>query len=181
MNLTKYMDNSKRHSSPWADASRSAKQKIPCLFWIPNVHYRVQNSPPLVSILSQMNLVHTFPIRFPKIHSNIIFSSTPRSSEWSLPFKLFNQKSVCIYHRSHACYMPHPLILLDLITLIIFGEAYKLRSSSSCSLLQPPATPSVLRPNSSIYVLLINFISNKFLTLQTPNWSACFRYWLMTY
>jgi len=27
-----------------------------------------------------------FPPCFPKIHSNIILASTPRSSEWSLPF-----------------------------------------------------------------------------------------------
>jgi hypothetical protein len=32
-------------------------------------------------------------------------------------------------------------------TLIEYGGAYKLRSSSLCSLLQPPATPSLLGPN----------------------------------
>jgi hypothetical protein len=39
------------------------------------------------------------------------------------------------------------LMLLDSITLIIFGEAYRLRISSLCSLLQPPATSSLLGPN----------------------------------
>jgi hypothetical protein len=36
------------------------------------------------------------------------------------------------------------LILLDLINLMIFRAAYKLWSSSLCSLLQPPATFSLL-------------------------------------
>jgi hypothetical protein len=39
------------------------------------------------------------------------------------------------------------LILLGLNTLLIVREAYKLRSSSLCSLLQPPATSSHLSPN----------------------------------
>jgi len=42
------------------------------------------------------------------------------------------------------------LIFLDLITLIIFGEAYKLRSSSLCSLFQAPATSSLLGPRSRV-------------------------------
>jgi hypothetical protein len=42
---------------------------------------------------------------------------------------------------------PMLLILLHIIILTICGEVYKLRSSSLCSLLQPPATSSLLRPN----------------------------------
>jgi hypothetical protein len=78
-----------------------------------------------------------------EVHSNIIFPSTSMSSEWSLPIRFTNQNLVYIFHLSHACYVPRPLTILDVITLIIFGEPYKLWSSSLCSPFQPPATSSL--------------------------------------
>jgi len=49
--------------------SHSFSQKTLHLLRIPMVHYHIYNSLPLVPILSQMNLVHTFSPHFPKIHS----------------------------------------------------------------------------------------------------------------
>jgi len=72
--------------SPSGEAnSNLASQEIPHLLWNPKVHCRVHNSPPLVPILNQMHLVRAFPPYFSEIHSNIIFPSTSRTSEWSLP------------------------------------------------------------------------------------------------
>jgi hypothetical protein len=64
-------------------------KKYPKFLCNPMFHNRVQKTPPMVLILSQMHPAHTFPPYFPKIHSNIIFSSRPRSSEWSLPFMFY--------------------------------------------------------------------------------------------
>jgi hypothetical protein len=69
-------------------------------------------SPQFVPILSQMSPFHTLLFYFSKINFNIILSSLPRSSEWSLPFSLSNQNVVRISHLPHACSMPlpsHPL------------------------------------------------------------------------
>jgi hypothetical protein len=54
-------------------------------------------------ILSQMHPLHDFPHSFfPKMHSNIIFPSTPRSYNLSLPFRFSNKNFVNIFHLSHA-------------------------------------------------------------------------------
>jgi hypothetical protein len=91
--------------------SHSASQEILRLLRDLNIYYRVHNSSPLVSILSQMNPVHYFPPYFPTIHSNVTILNMPRSSEWSLPFTFSDQNCLWISHVSHACYMPcqcHP-------------------------------------------------------------------------
>jgi hypothetical protein len=67
--------------------SRSASQENSQLVTETKYHNGVYKSPPQVLILSQMYLVHKFPPHFPKIHSNTILPSTPRSSQSSLPFK----------------------------------------------------------------------------------------------
>jgi len=69
-----------------------------CLLWNPKVHYYVHKITPLVHVLSKMHLVDTLPPNFPKILSNIILASRPRSSTWS---RNIEKMCVCVCVRAH--------------------------------------------------------------------------------
>jgi len=99
---------------------RSASQEFPYLLW-----NHVHRSQPLVPILTQMNPLN-FPPYFPKIQANIIFLSMPGSSELSLSFRFSIQNPVRIFISSVRATYPVHLILLDFVTLKVFGEVYKL-------------------------------------------------------
>jgi hypothetical protein len=59
-------------NSSWRATCRSATQEFPNILSNRNVYYRVQNSPPLVPILSQIKEIHNTPSYLSKIHSNIV-------------------------------------------------------------------------------------------------------------
>ena len=47
-----------QHSPSWEADRFSASQKISLILWNPEVHYRIHKSPPLLSILSQIDEVN---------------------------------------------------------------------------------------------------------------------------
>jgi hypothetical protein len=104
--LTNKLTNPMKQSPSWEANSHSAIQEILCLLWGPNFHYRVHQSPPLVSILSQLHSIHTFPPYLPKIHPNIILQSTPRFSALS-SLQIFRPK-FCIHFSSLPCVLYAP-------------------------------------------------------------------------
>jgi hypothetical protein len=90
-----------QHSPSWEANRFAASQEIPHILWNPKVHYRIYKCPPPVSILSQLNPVHTPTSHFLKIHPNIIMG---------LPISLFPSISPpkpCInLSHPHTRYMP---------------------------------------------------------------------------
>jgi hypothetical protein len=66
-------------SHSWEATNCAATQELPSIFGNSNVHHRVHKSPPLVSILSQIDSVHNIPSYLSKIHLNIVHPPTSRS------------------------------------------------------------------------------------------------------
>jgi hypothetical protein len=62
------------------EQSPSTSQEISCRLYNPKVRCHFHKGLSLVIILSQMFPVHNFPPFFPKIDSNIILTSEPKSS-----------------------------------------------------------------------------------------------------
>jgi hypothetical protein len=88
-------------------ASSSAAQEIPLILWNPKVYYRVHNSLQLDPILRQANSVWILISYAFKIQSNVIFSSTLRSSKLSHSFSIFHKTSTCVSF-PQTCHMPCP-------------------------------------------------------------------------
>ena len=78
--------------SPTSEGNRySASQEIPLGLLNPIVYYRIYKHPPTLPILGQRNSVHASQSLFLKVHFSIILPSTPRSSNWSLSIRSYNE------------------------------------------------------------------------------------------
>jgi len=96
----------------WEANNSCASPEIPCILWNINIHCCVYMSLMLVCILNMVNLLHTPPSDFFKIHFNIINSYIyiyiSRSFKWSIFLRLSPQSPGCIYLHPSICHMLCP-------------------------------------------------------------------------
>jgi len=147
--------------SPWEANRVSASPEIPLILCKPQVHCRVNKSPPPpVPVLTQISPVHTpIPPHVQKIHHNIIIPSTPGSSKWSLSLRFPHQNPVYTPPLPHMCHIPRPSHSSRFYHSNNICEQYRSLSSSLCSFLHSPVTPSLLGPNILVSTLFSNTLS----------------------
>jgi len=90
---------------------------------------------------------------FSNIHFNIILSSTPRYSEWPLPFSFSDQNISYISQLPHACYVPYPPYppsfgYTDNIWWSEQGMKFIIVKSSPVSFLRPNIPLNIQLPNT---------------------------------
>ena len=140
--------NSMENGPSWESNRFSAIQGILRILCNPNVHYRSHKSPQFFSNVSHINPVHAKPSNFLEIHFNIMFTSTPRSSRWSLSCRSSYLNPVGTSPFLHAYYIPCPFPSYFLIIRIIYSEQYRSQSSTLCNILHFSVISSFLGPNT---------------------------------
>ena len=119
--LSHFMDQ----ISSWEANRFSASQEIPRILWSPKVHYRIHKCPTLI----QINPVNASPSHY------LILSSIYACVFQVVSFCQTSPQEPCMHLSSIRATCQAHLILLYLVNRILFGEEYRLVSSSSCNFL----------------------------------------------
>jgi len=134
-------------SPSWEANWFAASQEILRISPNPKVHYRTHKRPPTVPILGQPNPVHIPTSHLLDIRPNIIHPSTPRSPQWSLPFRFPHQDPIHPLSSPIRATCSAHLIILDFTTRATLGEEYKSLHSwmcvANCNIISTPKTAVV--------------------------------------
>jgi hypothetical protein len=122
----KQTTNSMETSPAWEATTHSGTQELHHILRNGKVYCSADKSQTQVHILSQMNSVHTTPYSSYKNHLIIVIPPTSRSFQlW-----ISQQHPACSPPPFHAVDVLTHQIIFGLISLITFGEKYKLWSVS---------------------------------------------------
>ena len=123
--------------------------------WNPEVQPCIHKSSPGIHILSRINTIPSICLRFILILSSHLHLGHPKGLiPTGVPVKILK----ALLPSSILATWPVYLNLLDIITLTILGERYKLWSSSLWSLFHSPFS-SLLGPNTRLRILFSNTLS----------------------
>lgn len=148
----------------------SVGQENPRNLLSPHGTYHAHRSPSVVSVLSQMNLIHIHNVSLRTRAINIFLLSTTRSSNL-VSSRQTSESKFCMYFLLLA-----HLILpdwIDMIILISLGEGLKLWGSSLFNFFQVPATSFLLIRYSPQHPVLKRSQSVFFLDMKDQVLHSC--------
>ena len=153
-------------SHSWEANRFSVSQEIPRIVWNPKVHQHVHKCVPPVTILSQLDPLHTLIPHPTSWRPSLIISSHLRLRLPSgllpsgLPTKTLYTPQLSPIHTTCAAHF----ILLKFIIWKSLDDQYRSLSSSICSFLLSPVTSSLPQPQYSPQHVILKHLQSTFLS-----------------